>query len=1137
MTFSSTQPTLEFGAVLIGFDVEGFSRTVDKAALRHGRRAGELAAQRILAGENVVTALAHRAGFRFADALGDGAVYLRAQDAPTGKDVRGLQRLREELEYAHFRQTGLSVRTAWVHGPTRLIRPTAPMLEHNEVLWGPTVARLHAGLSARDRRRRPAPDHDEPRPDLANRDGEIAEMTFVFLRLCRSEAWASLDEPTLNAALGLIGRWAERLGGRLERVTQDEKGAHVRVGLPGVNTSARDWPDIMLEAQNALRGLGLDGAVAAAGGPVYRGPSEHGSTIVHGGAVNRAAKLCARQPPGGLAIDPSLAEPRRRTAPVADILIGRESEGHAAASWLAGDGPRMVILSGEPGIGKSHLLREVLARGETPAAAVVAGAPARMLDPMGVWFEVLSQAIASHWPDRDDQAWAEAAFDEAGVDRIALGLCARALRGAASVNPRLASLTGGERARRTQNGMEALIRALTKDGPLVVAIDDLHELDEASLEFTARILDTGAHVRIIAGMRPSTDDGLLAGVLRHLSSLEIPLLALTGPEVGAVVGMLGARGVDLSEVMAISAGNPFQAIQAALALIDGGGDDGDRTLSALLDRRLDRLDADERQVLRALAIADRSWRPEDLDAIAPPNGASPATRDTLARLAQARLIAPTAGDPDVFQTAHRLLAELVRRRMPAGVARGLAMGAARHLSTNRADEAAAPTAEIARLWEAAGSRGRAAILYERAARSAAIEGADGTCAQLLSLALRLFEAEAGKTLPRRSIRWLAELSRARWSLGLVDTANAAARQAVFRARRAPLPRRLRESALAASAMRAETGQFMGEVREILSGALESRRFGADSRERVIAEGRGLSVLGYLLGLVRLDGPADRVLSQGERLAAGSDPRPAAFALTARTILHFMHGRWSEGEAALAQAREICLAWPQHQLMEVIETTCGIGAHLRGDGDRALGHFEALAGRAAARGSSLHLAWADYATAQTLLALDRPHEAWTRLGAADDRLRGLGDRQSRHICLGLRARLAWRLGEVDEALAVAARCGAMSRTLPPTNYSSTEAYSAPALVGALALANPRAAPRTRAARLLARRHLTDLARYAWVFPIARPRLAMVKAVIAGARRPDVARTRLELVARSAERLGLGFEASLARQIAMDIATAT
>jgi hypothetical protein len=221
-------------------------------------------------------------------------------------------------------------------------------------------------------------------------------------------------------------------------------------------------------------------------------------------------------------------------------------------------------------------------------------------------------------------------------------------------------------------------------------------------------------------------------------------------------------------------------------------------------------------------------------------------------------------------------------------------------------------------------------------------------------------------------------------------------------------------------------------------------------------------------------------------------------------------------------------------MEWIETTCGIGAHLQGDGERALAHFAVLARLAALRGSAMHAGWADYATAQTLLALDRPHEAWDRLVSAEAHLREVTDRQSHHICLGLRARLAWRLGEVDEALAAAARCGEMGRTLAPTNHTSTEAFSAPALVGALALAGSRSASQRQAGGELARRHLGGLTRYAWVFPIARPRLDMVRALVVAARQPAAACARLDAAARRAEAMGLGFEAALAQRIRLDLA---
>jgi hypothetical protein len=1126
----------EFDAVLVGFDVEGFSRTVEKATLRHGRVAGELAAQRILAGERIATTLAREAGLRFADALGDGAVYLRAQAAPTGREARALLRFQEELKYAHLRETGLSVRTAWAHGPVRLMRPAAPILEHGEVLLGPAVAKLHDGLSRRPRARRPTPEPPADRPDLTSREGEIADMTFVYLRLCRGEAWAELGPDRLDDVLGLIGHWAERRGGRLERITQDEKGVHVRVGLRGVSGADRDWRETLLEPQRALIGLGFDGAVAAAGGPVYRGPSEHGSTIVHGGAVNRAAKLCAAEPPGGLGVDASLSGASGPASPVLDRVIGRRDESGQAAAWLASGAPRMAILSGEAGIGKSHLLRAKLAGSEATIRGFVAGAPPRMLDPLGAWFDLVRQALASRRPHGDDAAWASGVLAEAGLDPVALALCARALRGVDGAGEdQTATLSGGERAALTRQGMLALIGAIARVGPWLVVMDDLQDVDEASLALTLAVLDGAAPVRVLAAARTPLGDERLTRLRGHLSTLEIPLPPFTARQVEDLVDLSGAAGIDTAEVMAISAGNPFRAVQAALAL---AGDDGagELTLTSILDRRLDRLDVDEREVLAAISIADRSWRAADIAVMAPTVAGQGLAAEVLGRLARETLIVTDAGDAQAFHAAHRLLAETVRRRLPAGVRRRLAEGAARRLARRRDDGKRAPAVELASLWAEAGAPGRAALLYERAARAAATEGADGVCAEALQRALALFEGGPDRDLPRRSVGWLAELSRAQWSLGLVDVANRNARRSLALAGRGPVTPRVRESALAACAVRAETGQFLGDVAEILFANLAAGRFGAESGEHVTTQGRALGSVGFALGLMRLSGAADAVLKRGERLAQGAaDPRPAAFALTARAILRFAFARWSEGEAALAAAREICAAWPQHHLMEIIETTCGVGAHLQGDGERALAHFEALGRRAGARGSALHAGWADYASAQTLLALDRPHEAWERLTAAEDRLRGMADRQSHHICQGLRARLAWRLGEADEALAAAARCGAFGRALPPTNYSSTEGYAAPALVGALALVAGVTAAQRALAQTLVREHLGPLRRYAWVFPIARPRLALVCAALDGPDRPAAARTRLAAAAVEADRRGLRFDAALARRIAADLAS--
>ena len=71
----------------------------------------------------------------------------------------------------------------------------------------------------------------------------------------------------------------------------------------------------------------------------------------------------------------------------------------------------------------------------------------------------------------------------------------------------------------------------------------------------------------------------------------------------------------------------------------------------------------------------------------------------------------------------------------------------------------------------------------------------------------------------------------------------------------------------------------------------------------------------------------------------------------------------------------------------------------------------------------------------------------------------------------------------------------------------------------------------------REHLGALRRYAWVFPIARPRLSLVSAALEGPARPEAAHTRLTAAAAQADQRGLRFDAALARRIAADLADKT
>jgi hypothetical protein len=69
---------------------------------------------------------------------------------------------------------------------------------------------------------------------------------------------------------------------------------------------------------------------------------------------------------------------------------------------------------------------------------------------------------------------------------------------------------------------------------------------------------------------------------------------------------------------------------------------------------------------------------------------------------------------------------------------------------------------------------------------------------------------------------------------------------------------------------------------------------------------------------------------------------------------------------------------------------------------------------------------------------------------------------------------------------------------------------------------------KTAEALLRHHLRDLETYALIFPHARPRLAIVRALASGG--PRQAIDRLAAAERKARATGMGFEGDLARQCA-------
>ncbi len=503
--------------------------------------------------------------------------------------------------------------------------------------------------------------------------------------------------------------------------------------------------EIAAYARDVEQAFGVEGfnvRVGVATGPVVVGAVGAGSRVEYGAlgdAVNVAARLQAAADPGTVLVgshtrrriallfdwsepaelalkgkaDPVVAYRLegvraapggpRGAGPAQTPLVGRERElaeaRTAVDAALAGSG-RILFVTGEPGIGKSRLLVELrqLVERATPEHG------------RALWIEgrcVSYGESMPYWPFRDLlRSWLGVLADEPELRvRVALRRSVSRLFGGRvlEIYPYLGAMLGlslepDAQARldelspealqyRTFEVVRALIARLAQDGPVVVALEDLHWADATSLQLLELLLgdsETSALLLVLT-TRPERDHPSwrvkedAARELPHRTR-EIALDALSGDAgrelLHALIGQATLPAEMERRILEPAEGNPFFLEEIVRSLADvgalervGGSWRFDHavevevppTVEKVILARIDRLAPGPHTALMAASVLGRQFGLPLLEAVTGGNGS---VERSLSELQRLDLLRESRRWPEPeFRFKHALIQEAAYRTL------------------------------------------------------------------------------------------------------------------------------------------------------------------------------------------------------------------------------------------------------------------------------------------------------------------------------------------------------------------------------------------------------------------------------------------------------------------------------------------
>ena len=384
-------------------------------------------------------------------------------------------------------------------------------------------------------------------------------------------------------------------------------------------------------------------------------------------------------------------------------LVGREHELVVLEASLAalreGRGG-VVVLRGEPGVGKSRLVAEVRRR---PGAEGVRWLEGRALSfgrHLSYWpfIEIVKTCCAIGETDTEGQAWAKLEatvrdlFGPRAPEIVPYLATVLALEMTGEHEQRLKFLDAPALGRQVFLSMRQLFEQLAQRRPLVLVMEDWHWVDQSSIALSEHLVPLAGNHPVAFWFATRAEPGEPAARVRQVAQShdggvpfhEIALAPLGDAQSGALVDHLVAHLPESvrGQIVRRTEGNPFFIEEVVKALIEQGQiyreggqwqrhDVGElaipQSIKAAVSRRLERLTPATTEVLQTAAALGKVFEFQEL-AAATAVAESPLL-DALDEASASQLIRAESGENFVFthdkirEVLHEELNPIRQRRL------------------------------------------------------------------------------------------------------------------------------------------------------------------------------------------------------------------------------------------------------------------------------------------------------------------------------------------------------------------------------------------------------------------------------------------------------------------------------------------